>query len=137
MLQQFSHWFWSESFWLPPTTEWEHLTANKHNIRIPQTRDLYIVVPLTFIIVLIRMFFERFIALPLLKQIGLKERNSRKAEPNIVLEKVYKDLTGKLEKQQVKTLASKLGWTVKQVEQWFRYKRNNSKQSRLTKAKEC
>jgi ceramide synthetase len=59
MLQQFSHWFWSESFWLPPTTKWEHLTANKHNIRIPQTRDLYIVVPLTFIIVLIRMFFER------------------------------------------------------------------------------
>jgi hypothetical protein len=54
-----------------------------------------------------------------------------------VLEKVYKDLTGKLEKQQVKTLASKLGWTVKQVDQWFRYKRNNSKQSRLTKAKEC
>lgn len=60
MLQQFSHWFWSESFWLPPTTKWEHLTAiNKHYIRIPQTRDLYIVVPLTFIIVLIRMFFER------------------------------------------------------------------------------
>jgi hypothetical protein len=73
----------------------------------------------------------------LLKQIGLKERNGNKAKPNIILEKVYKDLTGTLEENEVKSLASKLGWTAKQVEQWFRYKRNNSKPSRLTKAKEC
>jgi hypothetical protein len=46
-------------------------------------------------------------------------------------------LTGTLEENEVKSLASKLGWTAKQVEQWFRYKRNNSKPSRLTKAKEC
>ncbi len=59
MLQQFNEWFWSESFWLPPTTTWKDFTSNKHNIRIPQTRDLYIIFPLTLLIVLIRMFFER------------------------------------------------------------------------------
>ena len=74
--------------------------------------------------------------MPLLKHIGLKERNCYKAEPNIILEKAYKELTGKLEEHKVKTLASNLGWTVKRVEQWFKYKRNINKQSRLTKAKE-
>ncbi|XP_028398544.1 ceramide synthase 5-like [Dendronephthya gigantea] len=137
MTQQFNDWFWSKSFWLPPKTTWEDLTSNKYNIRIPQTRDLYVILPLTVLIVLIRMFFERFIALPFLKHCGLKERNGHKAEPNAILEKVYQDLAGKLEEQQVKTLASKLGWTVKRVEQWFRYKQNNSKPSKLTKAKEC
>lgn len=58
-LQQFSDWFWSESFWLPPTATWKDLTANKHNIRTAQTHDLYIAIPLTVIIMLIRMTFER------------------------------------------------------------------------------
>lgn len=58
MLQQINKWFWTESFWLPPTTTWEDLTANKHNILIPQMRDLYIVFPSTILIVLLRMFFE-------------------------------------------------------------------------------
>ena len=59
MLQQFNEWFWSASFWLPPTTTWEDLSANKHNIRIPHTHDLYVVFPLTLLLVLIRMGFER------------------------------------------------------------------------------
>lgn len=78
----------------------------------------------------------RFIALPLLLKFGLKDRSGVKVESNPMLEKVYKDLTGTLQQQQVKTLASKLGWTVKNVEKWFYYRSNVSKPSRLTKAKE-
>ena len=59
MMQQLNEFFWSKSFWLPPNTTWEDLTSNKYGIRIPQTRDLYVILPYTVLIVLMRMFFER------------------------------------------------------------------------------
>ncbi|XP_046847199.1 ceramide synthase 6-like [Xenia sp. Carnegie-2017] len=136
MFEPISQWFWNEKFWLPPNIRWADLNNAKSSIRIPETHDLYVVFPLTLLIICIRRVFERFIALPLLLKFGLKDRSGVKVKSNPMLEKVYKDLTGTLQQQQVKTLASKLGWTVKNVEKWFHYRSNVSKPSRLTKAKE-
>ena len=45
-------------------------------------------------------------------------------------------MTGQLEGNEVKSLACRLGWTVKGVEHWFRNKHNHSKPSKMTKSKE-
>ena len=56
--QRFRDWFWSEWFWLPPPLTWSQLKSNEHT-RLPETKDLYYVVLLTFFIILVRKVFER------------------------------------------------------------------------------
>lgn len=55
---------WSEHFWLPESTSWKDLKSNS-TIQYPQFEELTYSVALGAIILILRLFFESFVYLPI------------------------------------------------------------------------
>ena len=58
MLESFSSLYWSESFWLPANVTWQHFKSTK-DMTMPQVDDLKIIPPLTILLIVTRILFER------------------------------------------------------------------------------
>ncbi|XP_002732672.1 ceramide synthase 6-like [Saccoglossus kowalevskii] len=125
-------WFWNERFWLPINVTWADL-RNSDEARYPQAEDLYSAFPYAILIFLIRIVFERFVATPVALCIGVKAGRVNKAESNTILEKVFKTVTQYPSKKHVQGLAKQLDWSTRQVERWFRHRRNQERPTLLTK----
>ncbi|XP_070588996.1 ceramide synthase 4-like [Erythrolamprus reginae] len=85
---QLMQWFWRPEYWLPPGITWEDLKETE-DIRYPQPRHLLLCFPITLLLITIRFIFERKIAFPLSKKLGLKEKVRREPFPNQILEDFY------------------------------------------------
>ncbi|XP_070567073.1 ceramide synthase 6-like isoform X1 [Ptychodera flava] len=127
-----SSWFWNERFWLPSNATWADL-RNSDEARYPQIEDLYMVFPYALIIFFVRIVFERFIATPIAMCLSIKTKRANKAEPNTILEKVFKTVTNNPSKKHVEGLSKQLDWNARQVERWFRHRRNQERPTMLKK----
>ncbi len=59
-LQQFSHWFWSDKFWLPGNYTWEdYEKGHGTDIQKAYPRDLIILLPMAVLLLMIRQLFEK------------------------------------------------------------------------------
>ncbi|XP_078080121.1 ceramide synthase 6-like isoform X2 [Mustelus asterias] len=123
---------WDESFWLPHNVSRTQL-EDSQNPLYPRLKDLYFILPWTWAIYMLRLLFERFIATPFAKFLGIDCRPIQKAQQNIVLEKVFKDITTEPGKNHLTRLAKQLDWDTKKVIQWFKLRRYQDKPSLLTK----
>ncbi|XP_033104101.1 ceramide synthase 6-like [Anneissia japonica] len=128
-------WFWNERFWLPPNTTWADLRSTDDS-RYPALEDLYIVFPYAVLLLFIRLCFERLIGMPFGRLLGIKQNPNRKPEPNTILEKAYNSVTHNPDKARLTGLAKQLDWSERQVERWFRIRRNYGRPSTLTKFSE-
>jgi hypothetical protein len=52
------NWYWSESFWLPANVTWQHFKSTK-DMTMPQPGDLKVILPLTILLIVARILFER------------------------------------------------------------------------------
>ena len=129
-----SEWVWSEKFWLPSNYTWADLNSTP-DVPKPQFSDTYIVPFLAVILLLVRIAFEKFIALPFCKYAGIKDSVKQPVEPNLMCEKVF-SATPNPKTDRIQGLAKQLDWSVMKVEQWFRKRRNLAKHSILKKATE-
>uniref|UniRef100_A0A452RPX0 Ceramide synthase 3 n=1 Tax=Ursus americanus TaxID=9643 RepID=A0A452RPX0_URSAM len=118
MFQTFKEWFWLERFWLPPTIKWSDLEDHDGLVFVKPSH-LYMTIPYAFGLLIIRHFFEKFIATPLAKSFGIKEEVRKKITPNTVLENFFKHST-----RQPSRVSTK-----RQVERWFRSRRNQERPS--------
>ncbi|CAF1318972.1 unnamed protein product [Adineta steineri] len=65
---------WNEEFWLPKNTTWnDFVELRQKGIRIPQFHDLLYVYPLAGVLYIMRILFERYIAQPVGRLIGIDD----------------------------------------------------------------
>ncbi|XP_074834130.1 ceramide synthase 4 [Carettochelys insculpta] len=88
MMHSVNEWFWWHEHWLPPGLTWEDMQESE-DVRYPQPQDLLLSLPCTLLLVIVRYLFERFIALPLGRKLGLRDKVIEKVPPNPVLENFY------------------------------------------------
>jgi len=127
--------FWSESWWLPHHLTWKDFETT-NEIRKRKFSDFYIVPVLILVLLILRISFERFIALPFCRLIGIND-NAQRVVPNSVCEKVFNSVTKNPDAAQIEGLSKQLEWSTKNVEMWFKMRRNASKNSLMKKATEA
>ncbi|CAL1547307.1 unnamed protein product [Lymnaea stagnalis] len=128
---------WTRSFWLPGNRTWDDLKNTDNGIYHPQTGDLIVPVYLSVFVYILRIFFERCIFGPIGHSFGLKAV-VKKASQNPVLENAFKQTKspsndiiqhprGKISHRLITSLAKQTEMSVRQVERWFRIRRNQDR----------
>lgn len=123
---------WDEGFWLPHNVSRAQLEDSLSPV-YPRLKDLYFLIPWTWALYVLRLLFERFVATPVARALGVNCNPIQKAQQNIVLEKVFKDITTEPGKKHLSHLAKQLDWEPRQVMQWFKLRRYQDRPSLLTK----
>ncbi|XP_051062442.1 protein Lines homolog 1 isoform X1 [Phodopus roborovskii] len=134
MFQTLREWFWSERFWLPPTIKWSDLEDHDGFIFV-KASHLYMTIPYALLLVIVRYFFEKFVATPLANAFGI-QKTVHKIKPNATLENFFKHSTSQPSHTEVYGLAKKCNLTERQVERWFRSRRNQDRPCRVKKFRE-
>uniref|UniRef100_A0A8D2CEP7 sphingosine N-acyltransferase n=1 Tax=Sus scrofa TaxID=9823 RepID=A0A8D2CEP7_PIG len=136
MLQTLYDYFWWERLWLPVNLTWADLEDRDGRV-YAKASDLYITLPLALVFLIIRYFFELYVATPLAALLNVKEKTRLRASPNPTLEHFYLT-SGKQPKQvEVELLSRQSGLSARQVERWFRRRRNQDRPSLLKKFREA
>uniref|UniRef100_A0A8C7DXL4 Ceramide synthase 3 n=1 Tax=Naja naja TaxID=35670 RepID=A0A8C7DXL4_NAJNA len=112
-------WFWWENIWMPANCTWADLEDHNGYI-FPKPRQLFATIPYAFVMLVIRFFVERYIALPLADYLGIKDVRRIKPQDNPTLENFFQECTKKPSQSETRRLAKKCNWTMHQVEKWFR-----------------
>ncbi|XP_043935974.1 ceramide synthase 2 [Protopterus annectens] len=136
MLSTLFNYFWWERLWLPVPLTWEDLMDVDGRV-YAKASDLYITIPIAFIFLVLRYFFEIFIGTPLARLMNIKEKVRLKATPNPVLEKFYTSTAKHPRQIDIEALSKKSSCSVRQVERWFRRRRNQDRPSMLKKFREA
>ncbi|NXS54313.1 CERS2 synthase, partial [Brachypteracias leptosomus] len=136
MFQTLYSYFWWERLWLPANLTWADLEDRDGRV-YAKASDLYITLPLAFLFLIVRHLFETYVATPLAGLLNVKEKIRLKATPNAVLEKFYATTTKHPKQAEVELLSKKSGCSVRQVERWFRRRRNQDRPSLLKKFREA
>ncbi|KAK3592976.1 hypothetical protein CHS0354_023198 [Potamilus streckersoni] len=124
--------FWSEWFWLPKNVTWPDLENKVDGPYYPQVSDMYFPFPLALLIYVIRQIVERYFFMPLGLYLGLKNEKPRQAPHNPVLELAYKKHKNPNAKI-IEGLVKQVDKDVRQVERWFRIRRNQDRASTMKK----
>ncbi|XP_033715851.1 ceramide synthase 2 isoform X4 [Tursiops truncatus] len=136
MLQTLYDHFWWERLWLPVNLTWADLEDRDGRV-YAKASDLYITLPLALLFLIIRYFFELYVATPLAALLNVKEKTRLRAPLNPTLEHFYLT-SGKQPKQaEVELLSRQSGLSGRQVERWFRRRRNQDRPSLLKKFREA
>ncbi|OCT69038.1 hypothetical protein XELAEV_18040345mg [Xenopus laevis] len=136
MLQTFYDYFWWHRLWLPINLTWADL-EDKDDRVYAKASDLYITIPLAFVFLIVRYIFEISVAGPLANLLGVKDKVRLRAAPSPVLEKFY-TCSSKLPRQiDLENLSKASRLTVRQVERWFRRRRNQDRPSLQKKFREA
>jgi len=93
-------------------------------------------VPLSVALLLLRLVWERFIAFPVAQYYNLKNTPVRPAQPNAILEKAFKENRKILKSQVLSGLTKQLDWSERQIERWWRRRRQQGKPTELKKFQE-
>ncbi|WAQ94455.1 CERS5-like protein [Mya arenaria] len=147
---------WSEWFWFPDNATWKSL-ENKpgSGVYYPQTSDLLYSFGIAISLYIIRLLYEKVVVAPFGVYCGIKTDRPRRAPQNDVLEREYKhkrqpDFSqlqlglkkhGVLQKRDMaasiyqvpRIYAKRTDMEVRQVERWFRLRRNQDRPSPMKK----
>ncbi|KAM8939351.1 ceramide synthase 2-like [Pelodytes ibericus] len=123
-----NQWLWRQEYWLPPGVTWQDMKETEE-IRYPQPRDLVLGLPCALVFTAVRFMFEKYVALPLSKQLGIREKSKRKPSPNPILEAFYAKQKKQPTESEVRCLSIQCNMQNRQVERWFRCRRNQDRPS--------
>uniref|UniRef100_F7DLD1 sphingosine N-acyltransferase n=1 Tax=Equus caballus TaxID=9796 RepID=F7DLD1_HORSE len=126
-------WLWSERFWLPQNVSWADLEGPADGYGYPRARHILSVFPLAAGIFFVRRLFERFIAKPCARHVGIQDSGPYQTQPNAILEKVFISITKYPDEKRLEGLSKQLDWDVRKIQCWFRHRRNQDKPPTLTK----
>ncbi|XP_024129153.1 ceramide synthase 2 [Oryzias melastigma] len=117
---------WKQEYWLPPGVTWKDMEQLADSDR-PQPKDLLVALPLSLCFVALRHVFERFLAPPLCRWLGVKKRSQIAAAPSPQLESFYTQRSRHPTQKEVASLMLLCGKTQRQIEMWFRRRRNQDR----------
>ncbi|XP_040273769.1 ceramide synthase 4-like [Bufo bufo] len=124
----FNQWLWRQEYWLPPGITWEDMKETE-DVQYPRPRDLLFGVPCAFILTALRFLFERFVTLPLSRKMGLRDKYKRKPSVKPVLEEFYLKKGKHPSEPEVRYLSAECKMQIRQVEHWFRCRRDQDRPS--------
>ncbi|KTF90863.1 hypothetical protein cypCar_00039909 [Cyprinus carpio] len=127
-MEQLSQWLWKQEYWLPPGIRWEDMEKMEGSRR-PLPRDLLLA--LGFI--MLRYAFERRVAFPLSRVLGVKDQVRLKVTPAPNLEAFYTKNSRQPTRSEITSLVNQCDLTHRQVETWFRNRRNLDRPSNSKK----
>merc|ERR1712062_905037 len=131
LLQKVSDVVWSETFWLPGNRTWDDLKNTDNGIYHAQISDLAVPLYLSIAFCMVKYGVENYIFAPIGLSFGLKA-TVKKAASNPQLENAYKG--GKVpSNEKIQGLAKQTDLTTRQVERWFRVRRNQDRTPVLKK----
>uniref|UniRef100_A0A3P9PSH4 Ceramide synthase 4a n=1 Tax=Poecilia reticulata TaxID=8081 RepID=A0A3P9PSH4_POERE len=133
MVAMLNEWLWQEQYWLPPGIRWQDIEMKDEDGRFPMPRDLLITLPLAFAFIALRYVFERIIAIPFSKCLGVKDRFRIRAPPIPKLEAFYEHVSRQPSQSQVVSLGRQCGLSQRKIQTWFRHRRNQDKPSNTKK----
>uniref|UniRef100_A0A3Q0RGR7 Ceramide synthase 2 n=1 Tax=Amphilophus citrinellus TaxID=61819 RepID=A0A3Q0RGR7_AMPCI len=136
MLSEISDWFWQERLWFPEGLGWADLEDRDGRV-YAKARDLWVALPIALVFLIIRQIFERIVATPLASLLGVKDTVRLKAPHNPTLESYYCNITKTPNQSSVASLCKKTGYSERQVQRWFRRRRNQDRPSLLKKFREA
>ncbi|NXM26568.1 CERS4 synthase, partial [Oxyruncus cristatus] len=128
--------FWHHEFWLPPGATWEDLKESA-DIHYPQPQDLLLCIPGALLLIFARCLFERTVALPLGRGLGVSDKRRPEVQPNATLEGFYVLLGRTPKKEDLISLAKQSDLPIKKVESWFRHRRAQDRPSLIKKFREA
>ncbi|KAJ0011741.1 hypothetical protein NQD34_012716 [Periophthalmus magnuspinnatus] len=123
---------WRQELWLPPGVTWEDMERLGPSAR-PRPQDLLITLPLALGFVVLRYLFERFCAPPMSRCLGVRDRLQVPAASSPKLESYYKQKSRKPSQKEIVLLMSQCGKTQRQIETWFRLRRNQDRPGQTKK----
>ncbi|XP_063295969.1 ceramide synthase 2 [Pelobates fuscus] len=136
MLQTLYDCFWYHRLWLPVNLTWADIEDQEDRV-YAKASDLYITIPLAFVFLVVRYFFENYAASPLARILGVKDKVRLRAAFNPVLEKFYTQSSKHPKQTNLENLSQASNFTVRQVERWFRRRRNQDRPSLQKKFREA
>ncbi|KAM8874737.1 ceramide synthase 4a isoform 2-T2 [Spinachia spinachia] len=128
-----NEWLWQEESWLPPGISWQDIKMKEDEGRFPLPRDLIYTVPLAFTFVALRYIFDRLVARPLSKHLGVKDRIRIQADSVPKLETFYKKTSRQPLQKEVVSLGKQCGISERNIHTWFRHRRNQDRPSNTKK----
>lgn len=134
MLKWLSEVFWQDYLWFPEGHGWADLEDGQVYAK-PQ--DLWVAVPIAIMFLIVRQVFERFVATPLASFLGVKETVRQPVTHNRTLESHYCNTAKKLSQSSVEELCKQTGWSERQIQRWFRRRRNQDRPNVLKKFREA
>uniref|UniRef100_A0A3B1K7J6 Ceramide synthase 3 n=1 Tax=Astyanax mexicanus TaxID=7994 RepID=A0A3B1K7J6_ASTMX len=137
MIKTIGEWFWWDRLWLPVNLTWADL-EDKDGRVYAKVSDLYITLPYSIGFLIVRYVFERFVATALAECLGVRGKSRQKAvESNPILEQYYISQSKTPAKADIQGLSKKCSWSSRQVERWFRRRRNQERPGVLKKFREA
>uniref|UniRef100_A0A7N9AR88 Ceramide synthase 2a n=1 Tax=Mastacembelus armatus TaxID=205130 RepID=A0A7N9AR88_9TELE len=136
MLSQLRDMIWSDWIWFPEGHGWADLKNHGGHV-FPQTQDLWATIPIAFCFLIIRQIFERKVAIPLASLLGVSDKQRVCAPPNPTLESYFCSTSKHPTQSSIDSLSKQTGCSVRQVQRWFRRRRNQDRPSKLKKFQEA
>lgn len=128
-----NEWLWQEEFWLPPGIRWRDIEMKEDEGHFPLPRDLIYTLPLAFAFIALRYVFERLIAVPFSKYLGVKDRIRIRAPSIPKLEAFYKQNSRQPSQSEAVSLGKQCGLSQRKIQTWFRHRRNQDRPSNTKK----
>ncbi|KAI5101101.1 ceramide synthase 4 [Silurus meridionalis] len=129
-----NHLLWSQEFWLPPSITWNDIDEGiAGGSRHPLPCDLLIAFPLALGFIAFRFAFERILALPLSRKLGVTDKVQVRVPPNPKLEAFYMQKKKHFTQSELVGLEKHCGLTPHQIQNWLRRRRNHDKPSNTKK----
>ncbi|XP_020500115.1 ceramide synthase 2-like [Labrus bergylta] len=117
---------WRQDFWLPSGVTWMDMDQLADADR-PRPLDLLIALPLALGFVALRYLFDRYLAPPMGRCLGVKKRLQVTPAPSPKLESFYTQRSRQPTQSEIVSLMSLCGKTQRQIETWFRLRRNQDR----------
>nr|XP_055072849.1 ceramide synthase 4a isoform X1 [Misgurnus anguillicaudatus] len=129
-----NQWIWQEDFWLPPGITWKDIAeGTTGGSRHPTPRDLLICLPLALSFIALRFGFERVVAQPLSRLLGVRDRFRVRVTPIPKLEAFYRRKKNQPLESEIALLEKRSGLTQRQIQAWFHHRRNQDRPSNTKK----
>ncbi|XP_037530563.1 ceramide synthase 2 [Nematolebias whitei] len=132
-----NEWLWQEQYWLPPGIGWQDTEMTEDEGHFPLPRDLIYALPLAFAFIVLRYVFERWVAVPLSRYLGVKDRIRIRVPSVPKLEAFYKQSSRQPSQTQVVSLVKQCGLSQRKIQTWFRHRRNQDRPSNTKKFSEA
>ncbi|XP_029587124.1 ceramide synthase 2 [Salmo trutta] len=135
-LRELSDWIWQDRLWFPAGLGWANLKDRDGQV-FAKGRDLWVIFPIAVCFLIIRQIFERTVAVQLASLLRVREKPRVRAAPNTTLESYFCNASKFPSQSSVEELTKQSACSVRQVQRWFRRRRNQERPSQIKKFREA
>ncbi|XP_068188732.1 ceramide synthase 2a isoform X2 [Antennarius striatus] len=136
MLSRLNEMIWADWLWFPEGHTWADLEDGDGKV-YPKPFDLWATIPIALCFLVVRQVFERIVATPLASLLGVHDSKRVYAPANPILESYFLSSSKEPSQSSVVGLSKQTDLSVRQVERWFRQRRNQDRPSKLKKFREA